>query len=433
MIKRESYLRRLREYAGKPLVKVLTGVRRCGKSTLLEDFARALVADGAKPSQVVAVNFEDLRHEPLKNYRALHDYIVAKMRSPKLRYSIFLDEIQLVPAYEKAVDSLQLRKNADIYLTGSNAYFLSGELATLLSGRYIEIPVFPLSLAEFRQANPNLPPSDLYTKYLSQGSLPYLTQFAHTPRQIRDYYGGVCNTVLIKDVIVRKKISDPHLLERVAQFLAQNIGSLNSVKSICDALNAGGRSISVNTTESYISGLTDALLFHKVGRYDIKGKELLKTGHKHYLCDPGFRNYLLDNERTDFGALLENIVYLELARRGYKIAVGRIGVREVDFAAVSPSGGLEYFQVALTLRPPGVFEREVAALEAIRDSHPKTVLHLDDDPATRHNGIRLLNALDWLLGKDESLANARKDGLNLLNKGVHLGDKTRVRKERYDR
>lgn len=402
MIKRESYLSQLREYAGKPLIKVLTGVRRCGKSTLLDEFARMLAADGARPPHVIAVNFEDLRHEPLKDYRALHAFIVAKMRDPKARYAIFLDEIQLVPAYEKAVDSLQLRKNADIYLTGSNAYFLSGDLATLLSGRYIEIPVFPLSLAEFRQANPALSPADLYAKYLSQGSLPYLTQFAQTPRQIRDYYGGVCNTVLIKDVIARKKISDPHLLERVAQFLAQNIGSLNSVKSICDALNAAGRSISVNTTESYISGLTDALLFYKVGRYDIKGKELLKSGHKHYLCDLGFRNYLLDNERTDFGAVLENVIYLELARRGYKIAIGRVGAREVDFAAVSPLGGLEYYQVALTLRPPGVFEREIAALEAIRDSHPKTVLHLDPDPATQHNGIRLLNALDWLLGKEES-------------------------------
>ena len=395
MLKRVKYLKILQKYAEKPIIKVLTGVRRCGKSMILEAFAASLIKKGVKKKQIISLNFEDLAVEHLKNYRELYKYLTTKIIG-RSRYYIFLDEVQEVAGFERVVDSLYLKKNIDIYITGSNAHFMSSELATLLSGRYVEIPIFSLSYGEFKNAYPKLLKNDLYNKYITQGAMPYLINRENNYQEIRDYYGGIYNTVLLKDVISRKKISAPDSLERVVKFLADNIGSLNSIKKIADSLTSFGHKISVNTLENYVQALTDSLLFYKVSRYDIKGKEHLKTLDKYYVADLGFRNYLLNNERDNYGSVLENIVYLELIRRGYKVSVGKIGTREIDFVAISPLGRIEYYQVALTIRAKETFEREVSALMDIKDNYPKILLHLDSDPDSTYNGIKVLNALGWL-------------------------------------
>jgi len=396
MLEREKYLKTLASYAEKPLIKVLTGVRRCGKSTILQSFAEKLISGGIKKQQIISLNFEDLALEPLKNYRALHDYLISKIKDDNTPYFVFLDEIQEVESFERVVNSLHLRKNVDIYITGSNAFFMSGELSTLLSGRYIEIPIFPLSFSEFKNAYKELSKNDLYNKYITQGAMPYLINRENSYKEIRDYYGGIYNTVLLKDVVARKKISAPDILEKVVKFLAGNIGSLNSTKKIADTLTSFGRKISVNTLESYISALIDSLLFYKVSRFDIKGKEHLKTIDKYYIADLGFRNYLLGNERDNFGFVLENVIYLELLHRGYKVSVGKIGQKEIDFVAVSELGQVEYYQVALSIRENDVFEREIFPLTDVKDNYPKFLLHLDPDSNSVHKGIKILNALEWL-------------------------------------
>jgi len=396
MLKREKILDTLMAYSQKPLIKVLTGVRRCGKSTILQSFAEKLVSRGIKKERIISLNFEDLAFEHLKNYRSLYKYLLSKIADDKAIHFVFLDEIQEVVNFERVVNSLYLRKNIDIYITGSNAFFMSGELATLLSGRYVEIPIFPLSFSEFSNAYKKLSKSDLYNKYITQGAMPYLINRENSYREIRDYYGGIYSTVLLKDVVSRKKISAPDILENVVKFLAGNIGSLNSTKKIADTLTSFGRKTSVNTLENYIGGLVDALLFYKVSRFDIKGKEHLKTIDKYYIVDLGFRNYLLNNERDNFGFVLENVIYLELLRRGYRVSIGKIGLKEVDFVAVSAVGQIEYYQVALTVRDKETFEREISALMDIRDNFPKFLLHLDPEPDSVHRGIKVLNALRWL-------------------------------------
>jgi len=396
MLKREKYLKALESYAEKPLIKVLTGVRRCGKSTILQSFAEKLISSGVKNEQIISLNFEDLALEHLKNYRTLYDYLISKIADDNTQYFVFLDEIQEVESFERVVNSLYLRKNVDIYITGSNAFFMSGELSTLLSGRYIEIPIFPLSFSEFKNAYKELSKNDLYNKYITQGAMPYLINRENSYREIRDYYGGIYNTVLLKDVVARKKISATDILEKVIKFLAGNIGSLNSTKKIADTLTSFGRKISVNTLENYINALIDSLLFYKVSRFDIKGKEHLKTIDKYYIADLGFRNYLLGNERDNLGFVLENVIYLELLRRGYKVSVGKIGMKEIDFVAISELGQVEYYQVAFSIRENDVFEREISALMDIKDNYPKFLLHLDPDPDSSHKGIKLLNALEWM-------------------------------------
>ncbi|MDR0307084.1 MAG: ATP-binding protein [Chitinispirillales bacterium] len=397
MLIREKYLETLASYSEKPIIKVLTGIRRCGKSTLLQNFAKKLIAAGVKEEQIISLNFEDLAFERLKEYHALYEYVTSKIKDDETRYYIFLDEIQEVASFERVVDSLHLRKNCDIYITGSNAFFMSGELATLLSGRYIEIPIFPLSFAEFRDSYKDLSKYDLYSRYITQGALPYLINRENSYKEIREYYGGIYNTVLLKNVVSRKRIAAPDVLEKVVKFLAGNIGSLNSTKKIADTLTSHGRKISVNTLESYIGGLVDSLLFYRASRFDIKGKEHLKTIEKYYIADLGFRNYLLNNEKSDFGFVLENVIYLELLRRGYKVSVGKAGTQEIDFVAISALGQTEYYQVALTIRDNATFEREVSVLTNVKDNFPKILLHIDPDPDSVHEGINILNALDWLL------------------------------------
>jgi predicted AAA+ superfamily ATPase len=400
MVPRPEYLLRLAGFKDKQLIKVVTGIRRCGKSTLLELFRAHLAGNGVAPEQIQAINLEDAGSAPLLDYKKLHERIVANLVPDRMNY-IFLDEIQQVPDFQRAADSLFIKKNVDLYITGSNAHLLSGELATLLSGRYVEIPMLPFSFKEYLSFFDNRHDLSLkYRDYLVNSSFPYTLELRDAaavsqPSQIRDYLGGIYSTIILKDVMERKKIADPLMLESVVRFMADNIGNLCSTKKICDTMVSAGRKISVNTVESYIAALRDSFIFYRLGRYDVKGKQHLKTGDKYYLADPGLRFYLLGPEGADMGRVLENVIFLELLRRRRKLSIGKVDTAEVDFVAEDDTR--EYYQVALTVRDKTTLERELRPLLAIKDHNPKYLLTMDDDPPASHNGIRQLNALDWLL------------------------------------
>ncbi|MDR1868483.1 MAG: ATP-binding protein [Treponema sp.] len=382
-------------YKDKELIKVVTGIRRCGKSTMLELFRLWLLGNGVEQRQIQTINFEDINSSHLTDYKVLHDHILKNCVPKKMNY-VFLDEIQHVNQFQRTVDSLFIRKNIDLYVTGSNARLLSGELSTLLSGRYIEIHMLPLSFLEYISAFDGL--HDLlkkYHDYTSNSSFPYSLKLRDEPYQIRDYLGGIYNTIVLKDVVERKKIADVSILERVIRFMFDNIGSLCSVKKIADTLVSSGRQISVNTVETYLSALTDSYILYRVGRYDVRGKEYLKTGHKYYLADVGLRFYLLGSAGSDAGRILENVVFLELLRRGWEVNVGKIDDKEIDFV-VQRGGAREYYQVSLSVRDEKTLERELRSLNAVKDNYPKFLLTMDDDPSSDNNGIRQINVLDWL-------------------------------------
>jgi predicted AAA+ superfamily ATPase len=397
MLERTEYLTKLIGYRDKELIKVVTGIRRCGKSTLLEMFHLWLLENGTAPEQIQSLNFEDADYSQLTDYKALHDYIIRHCTPNRMNY-IFLDEIQHVGEFQRAVDSLFIRKNIDLYITGSNARLLSGELATLLSGRYVEIPILPLSFREYLSAQENR--HDLqkkYQDYVANSSFPYSLKLRDEPGQIREYLGGIYNSIILKDIIERKKISDVTMLERVIRFMFDNIGNLCSVKKIADTLLSSGYRISVNTVETYLSALTDSYILYRLGRYDIRGKQHLKTGYKYYLADIGLRFYLLGSKGSDAGRILENVVFLELLRRGWEISIGKMDDKEIDFI-VRQGNIREYYQVALSTRDEATLERELCPLQATRDSYPKFLLTMDDDPPADNGGIRRINVLDWLAG-----------------------------------
>jgi predicted AAA+ superfamily ATPase len=396
MIPRPTYLAKLTGFKDKELIKVVTGIRRCGKSTLLELYRGYLVEHGVEPTQIQSLNLEDVDYAHLLDYKRLHEQVVSNMVSGKMNY-IFLDEIQNVPDFQRTVDSLYIKKNVDLYITGSNAYMLSGDLATLLSGRYIEIPMLPLSFREYLSAFDGR--SDLarkYRDYLMYSSFPYTLKLRDEPEQVRDYLGGIYHTIVLKDIVGRKKIADTLMLESVIRFLFDNIGNLCSTKKISDTLASAGRKLSVNTVETYLSALTGSFILYRLGRYDVKGKQHLKTGDKYYLADMGLRYYLLGSKGADAGRMLENVIFLELLRRYRELSVGKWGDMEIDFVVTS-GDVTEYYQVALSVRDESTLARELRPLDAIRDHHPKFLLTLDDDPPADCNGIRRLNALDWLL------------------------------------
>jgi len=396
MIKRTEYLDQLISFRDKQLIKVVMGIRRCGKSTLLDLFREELLASGVAREQITVINFEDADNEPLMDRKVLYAYIKAQLLPDKMNY-IILDEIQHVDEWQRVVDSLFIRKNCDVYITGSNAYLLSGELATLLSGRYVEIKMLPLSFSEYISALGDK--SDLsrkYNTYLTNSSFPYALEL-NKPKDIRMYLDGIYTSVVLKDVVKRKKVADVSALESVIRFMFDNIGNLSSAKSIADALTSGGRKISTHTVESYLEALCDSFILYKAGRYDVRGKQNLKTGEKYYVADIGLRYYLLGSQKADMGRALENVVYLELLRRGCDVRIGKVGNHEVDFVATNEEGP-SYYQVALTVRDENTLVRELRPLDAISDHNPKCLLTLDDEPMASHNGIRQMNALDWLLG-----------------------------------
>lgn len=396
MIKRETYLHKLVGFKDKKIIKIITGIRRCGKSTLFQIFKDYLLKNGIEKEQIIMINFEDADFENLLDRKILYNYLKEKLLPQKMNY-IFLDEIQNVNEFQKVVDSLYIRDNVDIYITGSNAYLLSGEIATLLSGRYVEIKMLPLSFTEYISYFPDK--TDInrrYRDYLVNSSFPYALELQGNKALINDYLRGIYNTVVLKDIVARRNISDVFMLESVIRFMFDNIGSIVSIKKISDTMTSQGRKISTHTVENYLSALCDSYILNKVSRFDIKGKQYLKTGEKYYITDIGLRYMLLGTKVTDYGHILENVVYLELLRRGYEVFIGKVAQTEVDFIATK-SGNTEYYQVALSVSNSQTLERELRPLDSISDHNPKYVLTMDEVPEISYKGIKQINAIDWLL------------------------------------
>jgi hypothetical protein len=392
MIERKDYLEKLKKWKDKDLIKVVTGIRRCGKSTLFELYMDYLKSTGIKENHIIAINLENPDNE-FKDYKELYQFIKKQIKDEK-NYYVFLDEIQNVPEFQKAVDGLYIIKNVDVYITGSNAYLLSGELATLLTGRYIEIKMYPLSLKEYAQYYEKQIDERLYLDYINKSSFPYALKLDQT--EIDEYLDALYNTILLKDVAQRKKIADITALKAVTKFMFNNIGNCLSIKKIADTLTSDGRPISVHTVESYLESLVECFIFNKVARFDIKGKQYLQSGEKYYATDVTMRYALLGRRNVDAGHMLENIVYLELIRRGYKVYIGKAGEKEVDFVAKNKEG-FAYFQVAYTTREETTLERELEPLKNINDHYPKYILTMDIDPIVDFNGIKKINVLDWLI------------------------------------
>ena len=398
MIQRPEYLNFLEEWKDQQIIKVVTGIRRCGKSTIFQLFREKLLSEDILPEQIISLNFEDADNESLCNYKTLYKYVKSRMLEDRMNY-IFLDEIQHVNQFEKAVDSLFIKKNTDVYITGSNAYFMSGELATLLSGRYVALNMLPLSFKEYVSAfDTSVTHEELYRNYVYNSSFPY-TVSLNNRQNIHIYLEGLFYTVVLNDIVGRKKISDPAMLKSVIQFIFDNIGNTCSAKKISNAMTSAGRKISNHTVENYLDGITESLLMYRVGRYDIKGKEHLKLLDKYYLADVGLRYYLLGTSRADQGHTLENVVYLELLRRGMKVYVGRVGSAEVDFVTQDFEGNTEYYQIAWSVRDQKTLEHELGPFNSIQDHNQKYLLTMDNDPPISYNGIRQQYVLDWLLDK----------------------------------
>ena len=399
-LNRQEYLDQLISFREKQLIKVVTGVRRCGKSTLLEIYQDYLREQGVAPERIVSVNLEDYDFFPLREPAALHAYIKERLVPDAMTY-VFIDEVQHCAEFPQVIDSLFLRKNADIYLTGSNAYMLSGEIATLIAGRYVEIQMLPLSFREYVLATggqSDLPGS--YRTYLQGSSFPYALELRGQSAALRAYLEGVYNTIVVKDISARKKISDPMMLESITRFVFDSIGSPLSTKKIADSMTSAGRKIDVKTVERYLEGLMESFILYQARRYNIRGKQHLKTLEKYYAVDIGLRYLLLGASGTDVGHILENVVYLELLRRGYAVSVGKIDELEVDFVA-RDQRGIHYIQVSASVRDEHTLARELAPLQRIADNYPKVILTLDEDPEADYEGIRRIHALRWLMGDAE--------------------------------
>jgi predicted AAA+ superfamily ATPase len=400
LVQRQSYLEWLESWREKQAIKVVAGVRRCGKSTLLKLYIDWLLENGVKTEQIISINLEELEYESLLNYRELYEYIKARLYNGGYTY-IFIDEVQSCKEYEKAVDSLFVKDNVDVYITGSNAYLLSGELATLLSGRYVQITMLPLSFAEYA-AFRGVCKKDLshaFQSYLRFGAFPAVATLNEREDLIYSYLDGICNSILVKDIAIRLGITDISVLISIVKFLFSNVGSPVSVKKIADTINSAGRAISVNTVDKYLRALCDSYLFYKAERYDIRGRQHLKTQGKYYAVDSGLREQLLASSTADLGHVLENTVYLELLRRGAKVSIGKMAEKEIDFVAEG-ANGTTYYQVSASVLDENTRRRELAPLQKIPDHHPKILLTLDEIPrSANYDGIRQFHVIDWLLGE----------------------------------
>lgn len=403
MIKRKEYLNRLIEWKDERVIKVVTGIRRCGKSTLLLQYQDYLRENGVHDEQIISLNFEELENEDLLDYKTLYSYIKERLCKDKMTY-IFLDEIQNVELFEKAIDSLYVKDNTDVYITGSNSYLLSGELATLLTGRYVEISMLPLSFAEYKELAKKST-DDAFSEYMRYGGMPYVASMSKTEEKVNTYIEGIYNTVVVKDIEDRqkrrekdpdkRKINDIALLKTIAKYLSSVVGSPVSVKSVTDYLTSNGRRISPNTVDDYMDALAESYIFYPADRFDIVGKEILKSNKKWYIVDLGIRNYILPRKNYDLGFSIENIVYFELLRRGYKVNIGKYANSEVDFVA-QKNGVLTYFQVTADMTNESIFEREMTPLENIKDNYEKIVLTLDKFSVGNYEGIKVINLIDWL-------------------------------------
>ena len=406
MVERKEYLEHLIQWKDEQVIKVVTGIRRCGKSTLLLQYQEWLKASGVSDEQIVTINFEELEYEELQDYKKLYAYLKDRLCKGKMTY-IFLDEIQKVSAFEKVVDSLYVKPQVDLYVTGSNAYMLSGDLATLLTGRYVEIKMLPLSFYEFLEITGSGQEQGL-SEYMRDGGLPYVAVMDRTPEKVETYLEGIYNTVIVKDIEDRqvrkesdsdkRKINDILLLKTIARYLASIVGNPVSIRSITDYFISNGRKISPNTVSDYVEALTESFIFYPAERFDIVGKQLLKANRKMYIVDLGLRNHILPRRQYDLGFSLENIAYFELLRRGYRVMIGKIGSTEVDFVA-EKQGTYTYFQVTADMTAQETFEREMKPLRHIRDNYEKIVLTGDRLTLGNYDGIQVKYLPDWLLEK----------------------------------
>lgn len=395
MIQREEYLNILKNFKDQNLIKVLTGIRRCGKSTLFKLFIEYLKEIGISNEHIIVINLEDPTYN-FKDYMELYDYVDKQLKTNK-KYYIFLDEVQNVPNFQKAVDGLYIKENVDLYITGSNAYLLSGELATLLSGRYIEVKMLPLSFKEYFSVFGG-DEQKVFLEYMINGGMPgNMSILKNNPNDLDRYLDGIFSTIVYKDIMARNNINDKLLLESILKYVFDSIGSPISIKKISDTLTSKNISTSNHTVENYINAFLESYLIYKAERFDVKGKQLLARDYKYYVVDVGLRSYLLGKKaNSDMGHILENIVYLELLRRGYKVYVGKVDNLEVDFVAENREG-IKYYQVALTTRSQETLDRELKSLQKTGDHYPKYLLTMDMDLETDYNGITKINVIDWLL------------------------------------
>lgn len=406
MVQRKEYLEKLIEWKDDDVIKVVTGIRRCGKSTLLMQYQDYLKSIGIEENQIIAVNFEELEYEELCDYKKLYAYIKDRLIADKITY-IFLDEIQKVPSFEKVVDSLYVKPNIDIYITGSNAYMLSGDLATLLTGRYVEISMLPLSFSEYMELS-DKDKESAFADYIKYGGLPFVATMDRTDDKVDTYLEGIYNTVIVKDIEDRqkrqesnsdkRKINDIPLLKTIAKYLSSVIGSPVSLRGITNYLVSSGRKISANTVSNYVNALIESFIFYPAERFDIVGKQLLQANKKYYMVDLGIRNHILPRKYYDLGFSVENIVFFELLRRGCKVTIGKYQENEVDFVA-ERRGELTYIQVTADMVSESTFDREMKPLYAIQDNYEKIVLTLDKLTVGNYDGIKVVNVIDWLLNK----------------------------------
>ena len=399
MKNRDLYLNQLIQFKDKKLIKVITGLRRSGKSTLLSLFENHLITSGVDRNHIIRMNFESFEFDEITNYKELHAYINERILDPNKRHYILLDEVQQVFSWERVINSFLVDANVDIFITGSNAYLLSSELSTLLSGRYVEIKMQPLSFKEyleFLDSDKEMSLPEKFNQYLEYGGLPTIVELLDNPDTIGPFLEGIYNTVLMKDVIERNGVRDAALLESILKFIAANIGSIVSTKKISDYLTSSGRKTTSDTIDNYLKMLENAFIIYKANRYDLKGKMFLKTLEKYYIVDIGIRNKLIGLRNTDYGHVLENIVYLELLRRGYEVTIGKIGSLEVDFVASKPNEKI-YYQVSATIMDEKTRERELRPLESISDNYPKYILTMDQTVFNDYSGIRVKNIIDFLL------------------------------------
>lgn len=398
MIERSNYLEQLEAWKEKDVIKVISGVRRCGKSTLMELFKQQLMRQGITQENIVHINLELLEYEHLLEYHALHNEILKRCTSSGMHY-VLIDEIQNVPNFQKAVDSLYVRPNIDLYITGSNSKLLKGTLATLLSGRYIEIEMLPLSFAEYCAAavNRGVSVSRAWSNYIHDGAMPATLTLGEHSDLMHDYLQGVLSTVILKDVADRLNVNNVGALNAMTSYLFDNIGNLTTAKGIADVMTSAGTKISSETVSHYIQGLCASYIFYEAPRYDVRGKKVLKQDKKYYAVDMGMRWIMCSNDVRDTGRMLENIIYLELRRREGQVYVGKSPAGEIDFIT-NGSEGRKYYQVAQSVVSEKTLERELRTLEAIHDNYPKTLITLDDVRPVSHNGIQQVYALDWLLG-----------------------------------
>lgn len=401
MIQREIYMRRIRPFIDGELIKVMTGLRRSGKSVMLELIKQELRERGVEEEQMITINFEDMEYSSLCTAQALHDEIQHRVKALQKKAYLFFDEIQAVTEWEKCVNSLRISMDCDIYLTGSNANLLSGELVTLLGGRYVEFVIYPFSFSEYLASYQPLFPQDsiqdCFNRYLLLGGMPYLSNLHYSPEPCQQYLMDVFNSVQLKDVVQRNKLRDADLLERLLMYIMANVGTTFSATSLVKFFRSEHRSVSVETILNYIKYCCEAYLFYPVKRRDVPGKQILATGEKYYIADHGFREAVFGGNQRDIQRILENIVFMELLRRNYKVSVGKVGEKEVDFVC-EKKGEKLYVQVTYLLAAEETIKREFGVLDSIRDNFPKYVVSLDEINHSR-NGIKHQNIRDFLLAE----------------------------------